>query len=185
MTAHEPEQPSLPIEKFSVELPITIRQATRDDIKKLEWQGQYTHFRRVFYRAYTQQRTGLRHLLVAVYQDYPIGRLFLLFNSHNLHMANGIDRGYLYSFRVMDLFQGLGIGTRLIHRAEDILRQQNYTKATIAVAKTNTGALRLYQRLGYETFMDDKGEWGYYDHRGHLQQVKEPCWLLEKSLKSR
>lgn len=180
MTAHERNA-----YHFRVDVPVTIRLAAKPDLKKLEWQGQYRHFRRVFYRAFMQQKSGLRVLLVATYNDYPIGRLFVLLNSQNQHIANGLDRGYLYSFRVMDVFQGLGIGTRLTTCAEEMLHQRNYSIATIAVAKTNTRALQLYQRLGYQIFMEDKGEWRYYDHQGQLQEVKEPCWLLEKTLKSR
>jgi ribosomal protein S18 acetylase RimI-like enzyme len=94
-------------------------------------------------------------------------------------------RAYLYSLRVMEMFRGLGIGSRLIHEAEAIVTSMNYTWVTIAAAKTNSKARKLYERMGYRVFADDPGEWSYTDHRNIVQYVHDPCWLLEKNLRLR
>lgn len=167
---------------FNLTLPITIRQLERDDLRKLEWYGQFTHYRNLFRRSYKDQQAGNRHLLVADCKGYPVARLFIQLNGKNSRLADGETRAYLYSFHVMEMFRGQGLGTRLIDEAEAFLRQHGYQSVTIAVSKHNEGALRLYQRHGYQTFGHDAGQWRYMDHRGRTHQVNDPCWLLEKAL---
>ena len=66
--------------------------------------------------------------------------------------------------------------------AESHVLARGYHHITIAAAKTNDAARRLYERLGYEVFTDDQGEWSYTDHLGKVRQVREPCWLLQKTI---
>ncbi|MCU0514033.1 MAG: GNAT family N-acetyltransferase [Anaerolineae bacterium] len=167
---------------FSIQLAITIRQMQERDLPLLEWHGEFEHFRQVFRRSYQDQHSGRRCLLVADCNQYPVGRLFILYESRNQYLADGHQRAYLYSFAVLPLFRRQQIGTRLILAAEEILRRQHYSRATIAVAQDNEGALRLYQRHGYTIFGEDDGRWRYTDHRGMTRHVYEPCWLLEKTL---
>ena len=175
MTALEPEA-------IDLTLDVTIRAAIKSDIPKLEWHGQYSHFRKMFQRAYREQLRGRRLILVAEKDDFPIGHIFIQFVGSSGQIADGVERAYLYSFRVMEQFQRRGIGTRLLQEAQTLLRKRGYRTAIIAVAKHNQGARRLYERLGYILFAQDSGRWQYTDHRGVVQQVHEPCWLLKKSL---
>jgi len=179
-----PKQTILHEHGFTLHLPFVIRYATRDDVIKLEWHGQFRHYRYLFRRSYREQQRGNRALLVAVLNDYPIARLFMQFRGCNRKMVDGKTRGYLYSFYVMDMFQGQGIGTRLLNAAEALFFHRHYKTVTIAVAKDNPRAFALYQRHGYTIFGEDPGNWEYRDHRGRLRQVHEPCWLLEKELSS-
>ena len=66
--------------------------------------------------------------------------------------------------------------------AESHVLARGYNYVTIAAAKTNHAARLLYERLGYEVFTDDRGEWSYTDHLGKVRHVKEPCWLLQKTI---
>ena len=108
-----------------------------------------------------------------------------LLRSQERYIAQDGLRAYLYSLRVMEMFRGLGIGSRLIHEAEAIVTSMSYTWVTIAAAKTNPKARKLYERMGYRVFADDPGEWSYTDHRNIVQYVRDPCWLLEKNLRLR
>jgi len=177
-----PKTKSHEFNHFSVEVPIKVRKASKEDLYKLEWYGQFIHYRYLFRRSYKEQAKGKRLLLVADSADYPIARLFLQFRGNNKHMANGFSRAYLYSFCVMEMFRGRGIGSRLLDAAEHLLYRKNFRIATIAVAKDNPRALQLYLRRGYRKFAEEEGKWEYKDHRGRLCQVHEPCWLLEKRL---
>jgi ribosomal protein S18 acetylase RimI-like enzyme len=167
-----------------MDLPITVsfRLARRDDVPKFEWFGQYTHFRNLFRKAFREQERGQRLILVADCADFPIGHVFILLHSENERIADGQTRGYFYSFRVMEMFRGQGLGTRLLTEAEAILLERGFHWATIAAAKDNARARQLYERLGYTVFAEDIGEWSYTDHRGTLRNVHEPSWLLEKQL---
>ncbi len=167
---------------LTVELPIVLRMADQEDIPRMEWYGQYAHFRNLFRRSYREQVQGKRIMLVADCRGFPVGYLFIQFKSTSAHIADGKNRAYFYSFRVMDLFQGKRIGTTLIREAETIIKNRGFRYGTIAVAKDNPRALHLYQRLGYRKFAEDGGRWSYTDHRGQIRHVEEPCWVLEKNL---
>ena len=172
MTIHEFTQHEL-----RLKAKLKIRMATADDVMQLEWNGQYTHFRNLFRRAYREQRRGNRVMLVMDFNGYPIARLFIQFIDDD-----DKSRGYIYSFTVMEPFRSLGIGTRMLATAEAILRKRNYRLATISVAKTNIRAFQLYQREGYQAYGEDDGQWQYLDHEGQTHYVNEPSWLMKKAL---
>lgn len=163
-----------------VHLPIALRIATQADLPKMEWYGQYAHHRQLFQRAFREQQQGRRRILLADCNNFPIGHIFILLKNGNGAIGEGSHHAYFYSLRVMEMFRNQGIGTRLIQEAETLVKDQGFMQATIAVAKDNRSALRLYQRLGYQIFAEDSGRWSYVDHHGQTQQVNEPCWFLEK-----
>lgn len=168
--------------QLSIQLKVTIRKLRRNDLRKLEWHGEFRHYRRLFLRSYKGQVDGSRLMLIADVNDYPVGRLFVQFYSPRSKVSDGRTKAYLYSFHVMEMFRGQSIGTRLIHAAEAVLRKKKFRLASIAVARENIGALSLYQRQDYVIYGEDKGKWHYQDHRGRVRYVHEPCWLLEKKL---
>jgi ribosomal protein S18 acetylase RimI-like enzyme len=170
---------------LTIEVPVSLRLAVLTDLSKLEWYGQYTHYRRLFRRTFREQESGHRLMLLAVTNDFPIGTVFIQFRSSERKVADGCTRAYLYSLRVMEMFRGKGIGTRLLQEAESLILDHGFQRATIAVAKDNLNARRLYERLGYAIFRDDPGHWSFVDHRGQVRRVNEPCWLLQKNLQLR
>lgn len=171
---------------ISLALQVMLRVATAEDLPKLEWYGQYTHFRNLFRRTFREQQAGRRLMLLADLNQFPIGHVFIHFKPSNSHpQETDGGRAYLYSFRVMEMFRGQGIGTWLLQEAESVILDHALNWATIAVAKENQGAQRLYQRQGYRIYGEDAGQWSYVDHRGITRHVHEPCWLMEKHLPNR
>ena len=168
--------------QMMLQISVRLRKVQREDLPKLEWAGQYTHFRNLYRRAFREQQQGRRILLLADCNGYPIGQIFIQLKGHNTSMADGANRAYLYAFRVMDPFRGQGIGTWMIREAEGVLVRKGIATATIAAGKDNPRARQLYERLGYRLFGEDPGRWSYLDHHGEIRRVEEPCWLLEKSL---
>jgi len=53
---------------------------------------------------------------------------------------------------VATAFQGRGLGTALMSDAFGELAREGFKEATLTVTDANAGAVRLYQRLGFETF---------------------------------
>ncbi len=185
-TKHSPPPSGSPLSglaTFDVTCAVELRLATGHDLEKLEWYGQYTHFRKLFARTYEDQQQGRRLMLLAVVNDFPIGQIFIHLNDAEAEPRFRQRRGYVYSLRVMDPFRGHGIGTRLIQHAEQLLQERGYRWVLIAVAKTNHGARALYERLGYVVYAADPGRWSYVDHQGRVQQVEEPSWMLQKRLR--
>lgn len=164
-----------------LEMPVALRLATYSDLPKLEWFGQYTHFRVLFRRTYQEQLQQRRLMLVADCNDFPIGHVFIQLNWGE-GSFNGRRNAYLYSLRVMDMFRGHGIGTRLIREAEVLAAEHDFDWVTIAASKDNPRARRLYERLGFRVYGDDEGKWSYLDHENRMRYVHEPCWVLEKHL---
>src|SRR5947207_15755370 len=112
---------------LSVQIDVKFRFAEQDDLPKLEWYGQYTHFRHVFQRAYEDQLAGRRLMLLADVNGWPVGQIFIQLETLDDMMVGGGKRGYFYSLRVMDHLQGQGIGTTLVREAESILISRGYT----------------------------------------------------------
>jgi ribosomal protein S18 acetylase RimI-like enzyme len=167
-----------------LQLEATIRPATADDLPKLEWFGQYWRYRKIFEHTYQHQLRGRRLMLLADVNDFPVGQVFVQFDSREARLADGTRRAYLYSLRVMEPFRQRGLGTRLILASEEAIAARGYDWSTIAVAKDNPRAQRLYQRLDYQTFSDDPGRWSFMDPAGERHHVVEPAWLMNKRLRT-
>jgi ribosomal protein S18 acetylase RimI-like enzyme len=174
---------------------VTIRQLTREDLPALEWEGEYTHFRRVYADAFERARTGRSILWVAeftslaptagIYHNHlneVIGQLFVQLTCDRPELADGIHKGYIYAFRVKPFFRAGGLGSRMLKTAEDDLKQRGFKTATLNVAQVNRDARRLYERLGYHVVAADPGRWSYPDEKGYWRFVEEPAWRMEKAL---
>ena len=162
--------------------PLSIRFATRDDLNALEWDGEYTHYRRLFERAIEEARRGRRILLLAEIEGQLVGQLFVQLSPRAKSSTASISSGYMYAFRVKTPYRNQGVGSQLIHEAEQNLSNRGYIRAVITVEKRNVAARRLYERAGYAVVRENSGEWSYIDHEGKLQEVREPAFVLEKWL---
>lgn len=58
---------------------------------------------------------------------------------------------YIDTLCVHPEFSGKGIGTALIHKAEEQAKQMHYDRISLNVEEENHGAFRLYDRLGYHS----------------------------------
>lgn len=168
----------------TLHLPVAFRLATYGDLPKLEWFGQYTHFRALFRRTYQEQLQHRRLMLIADCNDFPIGHIFIQLTSGEAGDA-GRRHAYFYSLRVLEMFRGHGLGTRLIAEAEALAAEAGCRGVTIAAAKDNPRARRLYERLGFRMVGEDEGKWNYLDHENRMHYVHEPCWVLEKRIDMR
>lgn len=60
-------------------------------------------------------------------------------------------RLYIYDIRLEPASRGQGLGTRLLRWLEDRARSLGLPAIGLSVVRHNTGAIRLYERLGYES----------------------------------
>ena len=161
---------------------LRIRFATSEDLKALEWDGEYAHYRRLFQRAVEEAQNGRRILLLAEIDEQLVGQIFMQLTTRANFSTEGVSSGYLYAFRVKSLFRNRGVGSQLLHEAEQNLVSRGFLRAVISVGKRNVAARRLYERAGYAVFTEDSGDWSYLDHLGRLREVSEPAFVLEKWL---
>jgi ribosomal protein S18 acetylase RimI-like enzyme len=162
---------------------LLIRQARRDDLPAMEWEGEYTHFRRLYQEAFESARIG--HALLWVVEQ-PGGGLvaqaFVQLVSSRKELADGVHRAYVYGLRVRREHRRNGIGTRLMQAVEADLYRRGFRLVCLNVSRDNGEAKRLYERLGYRIVAVEEGRWSYIDDRGVRQYMHEPAWRMEKRL---
>lgn len=164
---------------------LDIRLAQEADLKALEWDGQFAHFRRMYAHAFRRMQQGNGAIWVVELPGASvIGQVFLQFNCDRPELADGKDRAYLYSFRVKPKYRGAGVGTRLLAAVENDLRLRGFSALTLNVARDNYDAMRFYDRHGFRIVAEEPGIWDYQDEHGNWQHVEEPAWRMEKKLVS-
>lgn len=162
---------------------VSIRFAQAYDLAALEWDGEFTHFRRIYVQAYQRMIKGLGLIWVA---ELPktglIGQLFIQLVCDRPELADGLDRAYMYSFRIKPPFRGQGLGSTMMARVEGDLSRRGYKYMTLNVAKENSRAQHLYHRLGYSVVAHEPGIWSYVDDQGRVHDMIEPAWRMEKRI---
>jgi ribosomal protein S18 acetylase RimI-like enzyme len=160
---------------------ILIRTTTQDDLLSLEWDGEYKHFRRLYTEIFQSAYHGKAVMWVA---ELPgtgiIGQLFVQLTSARQELADGVEKAYIYGFRIKPDFRGHGLGRRMMQVAENDLATRRFRRVTLNVARDNPQARRLYETLGYQVVGMDPGKWSYLDHLGIRREVHEPAWRMEK-----
>jgi ribosomal protein S18 acetylase RimI-like enzyme len=112
-----------------------------------------------------------RVLLVALARGrFPIGHALI-----DLH-------GIISHLLVLAGFRDQGIGAALVAEAESLIKQAGGGHATLMVEKTNRAAIRLYERLGFQTTGESSERWNEPMPDGTLQPVDHPSWVMRKEL---
>jgi ribosomal protein S18 acetylase RimI-like enzyme len=162
---------------------VVIRRLREADLPDLEWDGEYTRFRKLYQNALERSRMGQSVLWVAEHQGRGvIGQLFIQLDSDVIELADGSTRAYLYAFRIRPEYRCEGLGSFMMDLAEKDLIRRSFKLITLNVTQDNQAAVRLYQRRGYTITGPDAGQWSYPDHEGVWQTVSEPSWRMEKQL---
>ncbi|MEW6567480.1 MAG: GNAT family N-acetyltransferase [Chloroflexota bacterium] len=159
-----------------------IREATPGDLPAMEWEGEYRRYRRLYRQAMAEANAGRYRILLAEADRQVVGQVLVRLGVAPPQLGDPADAGYLHALRVRPAYRNQGLGSRLISEAETLLRRQGYRRVALAVAKDNTAARRLYERLGYNVVADDPGGWSYLDDEGRLRHVREPAHILQKTL---
>lgn len=162
-----------------------IRHLRQDELAALEWDGEFTHFRRQFETAFQEYRRGNGVPWVAVRRadGLIVGQVFVLLSSRfRKELADGSRQAYLYAIRVKPDFRDRGLGGRMMAVIEADLVARGFRVATLNVARDNPDAHRFYLRHGYRIVAPEPGQWSYVDHTGRRRHVDEPAWRMEKEL---
>ncbi|MCA9073870.1 MAG: GNAT family acetyltransferase [Planctomycetaceae bacterium] len=79
-------------------------------------------------------------LLVAVVDDRVVGTVMGGYDGH---------RGWIYSLAVLPKYRWRGIGSALIHEAEERLKSRGCLKVNLQVRASNESVVEFYERVGY------------------------------------
>jgi GNAT superfamily N-acetyltransferase len=133
-----------------------------------------------------RQERGGGLVLVAWLEGRPVGEVFLDCEPAKepevrRHLP-GVPQ--LDHLEVPGPFQGRGIGTALIHAAEEAARQLGHERIALGVGVDNPKARRLYERLGYADWGQGTvvGTWVEYPDDGPPVTLSEVCDMLVKRL---
>jgi ribosomal protein S18 acetylase RimI-like enzyme len=160
---------------------LTIRVLRYEDLPALEWEGEYTHFRRLYRDIYTSAAQGKAVLWVAELPNVGvIGQVFVQLVSGRRELADGSTRAYVYGFRVRPQYRSCGVGAMMLRVLEADLAKRNYRWVTLNVGQDNPDARRFYERHGFQVAAAEPGRWSYIDDQGQRQEVHEPAWRMEK-----
>lgn len=162
---------------------VVIRVVEERDLPALEWDGEFTHFRRMFAESFRRQQCGFSVLWVA---ELPgtgiIGQVFIQLICDRRELADGLQRAYLYSFRVKPAYRSAGLGGMILDAVVADLKKRHFHILTLNVAKVNQRARQMYERHGFRVVAHEPGRWSYVDPEGERHQVEEPAWRMEKPL---
>jgi ribosomal protein S18 acetylase RimI-like enzyme len=162
---------------------VTMRFASRQDLPALEWNGEFSHFRRLYQDIYQSAVRGEALLWVAeLLPQGVIGQVFVQLRSGRLELADGVIRAYIYGFRVKKPYRGQGLGAYMLAVIEADLLKRGFRQAVLNVNQDNPDARRLYERYGYQVVAPEAGRWSYIDDRGLKRNVNEPAWRMQKDL---
>jgi GNAT superfamily N-acetyltransferase len=126
-----------------------------------------------------RMRHNLGELLVAWLNDIPVGDVYLWCEELEEPELREAYPGVplLNHLEVAPAHQGKGIGTALVHAAEDAARARGYDRVVLGVGSDNPSAKRLYERLGYVDW--GKGpivaRWTEPDGQGGVREVSLVC----------
>jgi ribosomal protein S18 acetylase RimI-like enzyme len=157
---------------------IRLRPLREKDLLALEWHGG-ADLRSFYQKQWKHHLAKDVLVIVADFNHFPIAQAAI----HWLGKPTHPHIPDLQSVRVMDAFQGQGIGSQLLELCESIVRAHHHPRVSLAVALENEGARRLYERLGYRvtgTPYEDK--WSYTDANENPVHVSERVTDMMKDL---
>lgn len=133
---------------------------------------------------FKSQQKGDSTYLVAFLNGQPVGHLDLLWKPVGNEVRNKYlkDQPEINALVVVSELQSQGIGSKLIHVAEELVWKKGFQKACIGVATNNPRARALYERLGYidwgQGICEDSFVW--IDEEGNPLHITEELIYLVK-----
>lgn len=108
----------------------------------------------------TADREFFHPKLAAAFARFsPVRALRIVLNLLLLSRTARPDEFIVDSLAVSPAARGLGIGTRLLGRAEDKARAMGKDTMSLDAIGENAGAIRLYERMGFKTTRVWRSKW--------------------------
>jgi ribosomal protein S18 acetylase RimI-like enzyme len=148
---------------------VIIRPLQESDNARLEWHGG-ADLRGFYNGQWVAHSIGEAFVLIADFNGFPIGQAALYWQGKPAHP----QVPDLQSLRVHPIFQGQGIGTKILQAAEIAVQQHGHTCLGLSVGIHNDGAQRLYERCGFRIIGEPYEDiWRYTDAKGETIVVAE------------
>lgn len=116
----------------------------------------------------------MRYLLVKSTEEDTVGGGEVEgFMAFMLTYEDGYEVIYCYEIHLKPLLRGIGVGKQLIGMLEEVGQKAGVSKAMLTVFVENEGALKFYEKLGYE---EDEFSPGPRKLRNGV--VKNPTYII-------
>lgn len=169
---------NLPLRRANASKPATAASSAwaREEIELIPWQKKFNNdAAKMLFESYQEHvdalindqyasELGATRLVENIFHNQGCGEFLPRISRMALHRPSQALAGILTVTRVQaatahipqvgvgPAFQGLGLGTAMMEQAFEDLRQDGFEQVTLTVTDSNSGAVRLYERLGFETF---------------------------------
>ncbi|WP_226537540.1 GNAT family N-acetyltransferase [Fictibacillus halophilus] len=135
-----------------------------------------------FLQKVTGEGISLENSVVAVYEGKLAG-----FVLNSFRTINGKQYVWNGGTAIAPAFRGMGIGKKLISVCLEIYEEQNVDIARLEAIKENETAIKLYKKMGYQTFeelafMQHEGEISVFNELGSNVAVKNATMQEIKAL---
>ncbi len=156
----------------SIRVPLHVRDLTPADVPGCTWSGGRRHVEQLHAQL---ARASVDYLAVCPPSDVPVA-------IGAIDFAARPGTGVLFQLAVMPALQSCGIGTILIHAAEDRIRHRALSTAELSVEDDNPRARTLYERLGYRGYGTERDGWHEDGPDGTPVWYETDCTLMRKEL---
>jgi ribosomal protein S18 acetylase RimI-like enzyme len=158
-----------------VAIPLTIRDLTPEDLPSCAWSGSATHLASIAKALDRAGRGEADYLAACPPSGLPVA-------LGGVDYAKIPGAGVLWQLAVHQALQSCGIGTILIHAAEQRIRARGLHRAELGVEENNPRARALYERLGYVAYGREPDSWDEEAPDGSITRYETVCTLMRKDL---
>jgi ribosomal protein S18 acetylase RimI-like enzyme len=158
-----------------VVIPLTIRDLTPEDLPSCAWSGSATHLASIAGALERARRGEVDYLAVCPPSGLPVA-------LGGIDYAKTPGAGTLWQLAVHGALRSCGIGTLLIHNAEQRIRARGLRRAELGVEERNPRARALYERLGYVAYGREPASWDEEAPDGTITRYQTMCTLMRKEL---
>lgn len=98
---------------------------------------------------------GSQEFWVIEMGDDILGELHIYWVKKDKDEANGINRAYLSAFRVHPDYRGQGLGTKLMQRVIERIKEKGFNEVTIGAYHHEPKIQELYKKWGFTEFVKE------------------------------
>ncbi|MCS7102502.1 MAG: GNAT family N-acetyltransferase [Candidatus Korarchaeum sp.] len=125
--------------------PISWGFLTEEERESLSYDG-YLRVHRELIRSLYE--SNIKNRIIAAYIDGSI--VGVVWIGMKLDTVHYVPVCYIYDIEVKEELRGKGLGSKLLHMAEETCREWGLSEVMLSVEASNSEALKWYERRGYE-----------------------------------
>lgn len=138
---------------------ILIRKGHIKDLKELlheDWAWGGNHELQNKYITALQEES--REFLAVEDKDKIVGELWIFWDNEDKTEANGKERAYVSTLRLHPDYQRQGIGTKMIKKAFELIKESGYKEVTIGAYTHEPEIQELYKKWGFTKRIKESSE---------------------------